>query len=142
MARRDAGQAPAWDAILRTEWWDLAHAFGTSVEGWMCLVARHHVVSLADLTDGAAAELGPLVVGVSRALHAAVGCAKTYVVQFAEHPRHRHVHVHVVPRADDLPEEYRGPGVFSLLGVDPALEVSERRRDEIAGVMRGALGAA
>jgi diadenosine tetraphosphate (Ap4A) HIT family hydrolase len=84
VARRDAGHAPPWDLIVRTPNWDIVHADGTSVEGWTVLVARRHLTAVADLTDAEAAELGPLIKHVSRALHETVGCVKTYVVQFAE----------------------------------------------------------
>lgn len=57
--RRDAGDAPSWNLILRTPGWDVAHAFGTALEGWLVLAARTHVTALADLTDEQAAELGP-----------------------------------------------------------------------------------
>lgn len=138
-ARRDAGDAPPWDSIARTPGWDVVHATGTAVEGWLVLVARRHVAAVADLTDGEAAELGPLLTGVSRALHDVTGCQKTYVVQFAEHPRHRHVHVHLIPRAHDLPDDQRGPGIFSRLGVADDEVVPEARRDEIAVGVRARL---
>jgi hypothetical protein len=38
------------------------------------------------MTDAEASDLGPLIAAVSCGLRAVVGCAKTYVVQFAEHP--------------------------------------------------------
>lgn len=50
--RRDAGGAPPWDQIVRTPTWDVAHAFGTTIEGWTVLVLRRHVASVAELTDG------------------------------------------------------------------------------------------
>src|SRR5215204_4798093 len=68
VARRDRGDAPPWDRIHRTEHWDVAHAFGTSLEGWLVIVARRHVASIAELDDEAAAELGPLIRDLSRAL--------------------------------------------------------------------------
>lgn len=128
--RRDRGEAPLWDRIRRTPGWDVVHAFGTSVEGWLVLVARRHVTAVSALTDDEAAEVGPLLKEVSRALEAVVGCPKTYVVQFAEHPDHPHVHIHVIPRAAELPIEHRGPGAFALLGVaDP---VTDDRMDALA----------
>src|SRR4051794_1035506 len=87
--RRDGGGAPPWDAIVRYRNWDLVHAFGTSLEGWLVLVTRRHIATVAEMTDDEAAELGPLIKAVSVALAAAVGCAKTYVVQFAEAADHR-----------------------------------------------------
>src|SRR3954462_10859640 len=92
IGRRDAGVAPAWDAVLRSPGWDVAHAFGSAIEGWTELIVRRHITSVAPLDDHEAAELGPLIRDVSKAVQAVVGCDKTYVVQFAEHPDHPHVH--------------------------------------------------
>lgn len=121
---------------MRTLSWDVAHAFDTSIEGWIVLVARRHITALADLSEAEAATLGPLIAAVSRALRDTVGCEKTYVVQFAEHPRHRHVHVHVIARPIDLPPEERGPGIFSRLEASPAHRVSEDRMNQIAHDLR------
>jgi len=137
--RRDAGDAPPWDAIVRYRNWDLVHAFGTSLDGWMVLVARRHIAAVADLTDEEAAELGPLVKAVSMALADVVGCEKTYVVQFAEAERHRHVHVHVIPRQPDQAPELKGPRIFSRLGVPESDAVTVERMDEIGLAVRGLL---
>jgi diadenosine tetraphosphate (Ap4A) HIT family hydrolase len=134
--RRDAGDAPPWDAIMRTPWWDVVHAYGTAIEGWTVLVVRRHITAVADLTDDEAAELGPLIKEVSRAIQAAVDCDKTYVVQFAEHLDHPHVHVHVIPRARDLPDDRRGPRIFSMLGVADHDCVPEARMNELAVELR------
>ena len=125
-----------WDAILRADHWDVAHSFNTSLEGWLVLVVRRHVEALADLTDAEAAELGPLIRRVSQALQAVTGCVKTYVAQFAEDPRHNHVHVHVIARYADQPEHLNGPRIFDLVGVDASDAVSELRMTEIAQRIR------
>jgi diadenosine tetraphosphate (Ap4A) HIT family hydrolase len=130
--RRRRGEAPIWDHIAATEGWDVAHAFGTDIEGWCVVVARRHITSLAELTDDEAAELGPLVRDLSQALEIVVGSTKTYLAQFAEHPDHRHVHLHVIPRSDELPPDSRGPGVFSRLGLPERDWVPEDRRTELA----------
>ena len=96
------------------------------------LVVRRHITAVADMTDAEALELGPLVKAVSAALQEAVGCVKTYVVQFAEHPLHPHVHVHVIPRFADQPNELQGPRVFSALGVPDDQCVPEARMNAIA----------
>jgi len=137
--RRDAGDAPLWDRILRTQRWDVVHAFGTSLEGWLCLIVRRHITAVADLSDDEAAELGSLVKQVSAALQEVVDCDKTYVVQFAEHVNHPHVHFHVIPRPRDLADDHQGPRVFSLLGVPTEQEVPEARRDEIAAQLAALL---
>jgi diadenosine tetraphosphate (Ap4A) HIT family hydrolase len=105
------------------------------VEGWTVLVIRRHVASLGEMTDEEASQLGPLIQRVSRALGEVVGCAKTYVAQFAENPLHRHVHFHIIPRATDQPEELQGPRVFAGLGVPDNRSVPEARMNEIAVAM-------
>ncbi len=134
--RRDDGTAPPWDAIVRTEGWDLAHAYDASLEGWLVLVARRHITALSQMTEGEAQELGLLIVRVSAALEAATGCERTYIAQFAEHPDHRHVHVHVIPRPADLPGDQCGPRIFSRLGVDDAQRVPETRLNNLAARLR------
>ena len=89
-----------------------------------------------DLTDSEAGEIGPLIKQVSQALRQVMGCVKTYVAQFAEHPLHPHVHVHVIPIAADQAEDQRGPRVFSQLGIPAELCVSDKRMNDIAADMR------
>jgi diadenosine tetraphosphate (Ap4A) HIT family hydrolase len=132
VARRDRGQAPTWDVIFRTGCWDVAHCYGTSVEGWLVLVTREHRTAIADLNVAESQELGPLLALTSSALHEALGSVKTYVVQFAEHPMHPHVHFHVIPRQADHPDALKGPRIFQCLGVPDDEAVPESRMDEIA----------
>lgn len=139
--RRDAGDAPVWDSIWRTDYWDVAHSLNTSLPGWLVLVARRHVAAVAELSEAEAVELGRLIRQVSLALRAVTGCLKTYVVQFAEHPDHPHVHVHVIPRMADLPESKRGPGIFNFVGVPPERRIGEEEMDAIALKIREALKA-
>lgn len=139
VARRDAGDAPVWDSVLRTPGWDVAHASGTAVEGWLVLVVRRHIAAVANLTDAEAAELGPLIKRVSQALHDVTGCEKTYVVQFAESADHRHVHIHVIPRRPDLPDDQRGPRIFTQLGLPEEDGVPEARMDALAMQLRAEL---
>lgn len=139
LARRDAGEAPLWDGIVRTESWDVVHCDSTSLLGWTVLIVRRHVAAVADLTDAEAAALGPLVRDVSRALHEVTGCEKTYVAQFAEHPQHRHVHVHVVPRREGLDEDQIGPGIFRFLGVAESDRLGEDVMDDFSRRLRSRL---
>ncbi len=137
--RRDAGEAPDWDAIVRTDHWDVVHSFNTALEGWLVLVTRQHRNALAELSEGEAAELGPLAVRVSQALLQVSGCEKTYLAQFAEHPDHRHVHVHLIPRGADHPADAIGPNVFRLIGESAADRITDDRMDELARALRRAL---
>lgn len=135
VARRDRGEAPRWDQILRTKHWDVVHCWPTRHEGWLVLATRIHRSSIAELNDGESEELGPLLRLVSQALGEKVGAVKTYVAQFAEHPLHPHVHFHVIPRAVDHPDALMGPRVFDQLG-DETSAVPEARMNELAAAVR------
>lgn len=139
VAARDAGARPLWDCIYRTPAWDVAHAFNTALPGWLVLVARRHVATVAELTPEESVALGLLITRVSQALHAVTHCAKTYVIQFAEAPGHAHVHVHIVPRMPDLPADRRGPQIFGYLGVAEPERVTETAMDAIAQPIRAYL---
>ena len=137
--QRDSGAAPLWDSIIRTDQWDVVHSYDTSLLGWIVLVPRRHIEAIDELTESEAHELGDLLRRVSACLKQRLKCAKTYVMQFAEHPQHPHVHFHVVPRMPDIPVENVGAKVFNFLGVDDAVRVTEREMDELGRWMRDAL---
>jgi len=136
VARRDAGTAPLWDSIHRTGGFDIAHAYNTSLPGWIVIVARRHLAAVSDLSDEEAAELGSLIHSVSIGLKATVGCIKTYVMQFAESDGHNHVHFHIVPRMADLPDDCKGANIFRCLGVEDALRVPESEMNRIGQELR------
>lgn len=120
--------------------WRVAHAFGTALPGWLVVVPRRHVTALDELTAEEAAELGPLLRGVTAAMRGVLGCAKSYVALFAEAEGFAHVHFHVIPRAADLEADLRGPRVFGLLGGDPERHVPDAVMDDIAASLASALG--
>ncbi|MGW3607967.1 HIT family protein [Micromonospora sp. NPDC005161] len=134
------GTLPARELVAADEHWRIAHAFETALPGWLVLVPRRHVDSIADLTDAEAASLGTWQVRLSRALRIVTGCAKTYVVQFAEKEGFAHVHFHVVPRMPDLPDDRRGPRIFAYLGASEEQRVNEQQQDELATELRAQLG--
>jgi diadenosine tetraphosphate (Ap4A) HIT family hydrolase len=132
VARRDAGAAPLWDSIYRTQYWDVAHCYGTALPGWLVLIVHRHIASIDELTEEEAGESGLLLRRTSAALKVVTGCVKTYVLQFAEHPEHPHVHFHVVPRMADLPEDRKGTNIFGYFNVPVNEQVSEEEMNRIA----------
>jgi diadenosine tetraphosphate (Ap4A) HIT family hydrolase len=128
--------APPREHVASDAHWRVAHAFDTTLPGWLVLLPRRHVTSIADLTGAEAATLGAWQVRLSRALHAVTGCAWTYVAQFAENEGFRHVHFHVVPRMPDQPGDRRGPAVFGHLGAAPGVRLDEAARDALALALR------
>jgi len=114
----------------------VAHCYDTALPGWLVLVARRHIQSLDELTDPEAVELGRLIQRISSALKEVTGCVKTYVLQFAESPKHQHVHFHIIPRMADLPENHRSIRIFGYLGVPVEERVSRDVMNKIAGKIR------
>jgi diadenosine tetraphosphate (Ap4A) HIT family hydrolase len=125
------GRLPPRDRVGGDDLWRVALAFDSALPGWLVLIPRRHVTSIAELTDAEAASLGTWQVRLSRALRAVLGCQKTYVAQFAEAEGFAHVHFHIVPRPADLSEDLRGPRIFRLLGADESARVDATAMDEI-----------
>ncbi|MEU0517739.1 HIT family protein [Streptosporangium sp. NPDC006007] len=123
---------PPRERIAADDHWRTAHAINTALPGWLVLVPRRHVTTIASLTDAEAAALGLWQVRLSRALQETTGCVKTYVAQFAEQEGFSHLHFHIVPRMRDLPDDLRGPKVFGLLGRTGADRVHADQMDETA----------
>jgi diadenosine tetraphosphate (Ap4A) HIT family hydrolase len=124
---------PPRERIVVTDHWRVAHAFDTSLRGWLVLDAREHVTALDELPEAAHSELGDLLGRLSAALRAETDCVKTYVMQFSEAAGFDHLHVHLVPRMADQPEESRGPRVFRHLGPEAVGELLDAdERDAVA----------
>lgn len=121
---------------MHTDHWRVAHAFNSTLAGWLVLVPTRHVLAFTELKPAAADELGGVVRRMSTALEAVTGCVKTYLMQFSEAAGYAHLHLHLVPRLRDHPEDARGPRVFSFLTDDETQWLPESERDEIALALR------
>jgi diadenosine tetraphosphate (Ap4A) HIT family hydrolase len=127
---------PSRERIFDNGVWRVAHAFSSALPGWMVVVPRRHVLSLSELTAREATSLGPVLAGLSRALERELGARKAYVVFFAEAEGFAHLHLHVIPRSDDLPTEHHGPGVFHYLEQPQNQWVTPTTMDQIADRLR------
>lgn len=72
---------PPRDDVVHTEHWRVAHAFNSTLPGWLVLLPTRHLTSFTELTPEAADELGGLVRRLGIALEAVTGCVKTYLMQ-------------------------------------------------------------
>ena len=141
LRKRDRGEAPPWDSIYRSDYWDLAHAYNTSYLGWLVLIVRRHIEALDEMTFAEAADLGALIREVSLALKQQIGCQKTYVMQFAESADHPHVHFHLVPRMPDQAPADIAYRVMRQLGVPLAERCDETEMNALALAIRRQLEA-
>ena len=129
---------PPREDVVHTDHWRFAHAFNSTLPGWLVLVPTRHVLSFTDLSPAEADELGGLVRRMSIALERVTGSVKTYLMQFSEADGFSHLHLHLVPRLAEHPAEARGPAVFALMATDEARWLPETERDEVALALRAA----
>lgn len=134
-----AASLPPRDDIVSSRHWRVAHAFNSTLRGWLVLLPTRHITSFTDLTPEAADELGGLVRRLGAALETVTSCVKTYLMQFSEAEGFSHLHLHLVPRSPNHPEETRGPRVFAYLSDDRAQWLAESERDALALAVRAAL---
>jgi len=134
-------ERPPREQVYLDPHWRVAHAFGTAQPGWLVVLPRRHVLALDELTPAEAAGLGPVLRAVTAALREVTGCDKTYVALFAEAEGFGHVHFHVIPRHAGLDRDLRGPGIFALMGGDPAGHVPDDDMDDLARRLAAALPA-
>lgn len=130
---------PPREDVVHTDHWRVSHAFNSSLPGWLVLAPTRHLTSFTELTPEAADELGGLVRRLGTALEAVTGCVKTYLMQFSEAEGFSHLHLHLVPRLPDHPEDARGPRVFAYMTDDEAQWLPTTERDAIALSVRAAL---
>jgi diadenosine tetraphosphate (Ap4A) HIT family hydrolase len=121
--------------------WRVAHAIDVPVSGWLVVVCRRHVTSMGELTAEEAASLGPLLRAASRALERAFAVRKAYMAFFAEAKDFEHLHIHVLPRLRELPEERRGPRIFLSIQDLESIDTTEMNRvaDELRPLIEQAM---
>ncbi len=137
--QQGSASLPPREDILHTRHWRIVHAFNSTLPGWLVLVPTRHVTAFTQLTPAAADELGGLVRRLSAALECVTGCAKTYLMQFSEAEGFSHLHLHLVPRSVDHPDDARGPRVFAYLTEDETQWLPADDLDRLALSLRAAL---
>lgn len=103
------------ETIYNGAHWVLEHAYPTKVRGWLVLVLKRHATAMHELSVHEFAEFQELMPKIIAMLHTSFGCTKEYILCLAESEGFEHVHVHIVPRASDLPVEFRGTKIFGLM---------------------------
>lgn len=84
-------------------------AEGRTYLGYVFVETKRHVPTLSDLTPEEGAALGRQVARVSQALREVLGVVHMYAFVLGEHAPH--VHIHLIGRYPDAPQEYWGTRV-------------------------------
>jgi diadenosine tetraphosphate (Ap4A) HIT family hydrolase len=106
--------------IVEGRYWLIEHAYPTRLRGWLVIVLKRHVEALHELSREEFAELSELQALTVRLLHEELGCAKEYMVCFAEAEHFQHIHFHVVAKPRDLPDELKGTKIFTMINITEA----------------------
>ncbi len=79
---------------------------------------KRHVEALHDLTHEEFRELADFQYRLAQVMQSRVSIEKEYMMCFAEVKHFKRVHIHFVAKPQDLPQEAKGPCIFSYLNVD------------------------
>ena len=129
-------ELPPRELIFDDGNWRVVHAFGSAIPGWLVVVCRRHITSMSQLSPQEAAVLGPLLVSLSDALEKSLSAHKAYVAFLAEAEGFEHLHIHVVPRKEDMPPEQRGKYIFDWLNVPEDKAIPDEEADRIASELQ------
>jgi diadenosine tetraphosphate (Ap4A) HIT family hydrolase len=84
----DAGDQ-GW--LLRTDSWGVSAHPSIAVPGWVAVQTIRHTEGLADLSRREAADLGPLLCRVSKAVTRVTGSPRVYTYSLGEGCAHTHI---------------------------------------------------
>ena len=127
---------PPREGVYDDGLWRVAHAYTSSLAGWMVIVAHRHIESLAEMTPAEAETLGPLIQRLSGALEAVTNATKCYVIFLAEAPGFAHTHIHIVPRLPDAPPERLSMGALEYLGQPESEWLTAAQMDQVSTEVR------
>jgi diadenosine tetraphosphate (Ap4A) HIT family hydrolase len=98
--------------------WIVDHAYPTTHLGWLVILPKRHIEALHELTIEEFQELAQIEYKLVQVMHLDPSIQKEYLMCFAEGEGFHHVHIHIVPKAADLPAQLKDPRIFALLHVD------------------------
>ena len=83
-----------------------------AIVGWMLMISRRHCSNPAAMDDDEARDLGTSVRHFERTLQRVTGAERIYTAALGEQARH--LHIHMVPRYAQMPNNVSGWAVFDL----------------------------
>ena len=131
--RANAGEiSPPGGVIYQDAYWRLEHSLRpATLAGWLILKPLRHCEGLEELSEAEAEALGPLQRRACASLRAVTAAEKVYVIFLGEAVAH--LHLHLIPRSADHPDDLRGPRVFELLR--RSAEMGQGAPDEAAAAI-------
>ncbi|OGH10906.1 MAG: hypothetical protein A2857_04690 [Candidatus Levybacteria bacterium RIFCSPHIGHO2_01_FULL_36_15] len=114
-----SGEKPLFpeSRMYEGKYWVVEHAYPVSIKGWIVVMLKRHCEALHELTQDEFKELAFLQEKIAKTMHTILKSKKEYIACFAEGKGFNHLHLHLIAKPQDLPEEFKGSAVFSLLKV-------------------------
>jgi diadenosine tetraphosphate (Ap4A) HIT family hydrolase len=92
-----------------------------------------------DLTREEFQELADIQYRLAQVMRFRASIEKEYMMCFAEAEYFHHIHVHFVAKPEDLPQEAKGPRIFSYLNVDQQSALPPNEIKELCEELKEAL---
>jgi len=124
------------DPIYKGNYWIVEHAYPSGVLGWNVIVLLRHCEKLHELSLEEWTELAKIQEAVTKSMHKIGKLEKEYLACFAEVEGFKHIHFHVIPKREDLPNEFVGTKSFQYLKVGIEESIKENTIIEYCSEMR------
>jgi len=126
--------------ILEGTYWMLEHAFPVLLKGWLVLVLKRHAEAFHELTNVEFVEFNVLLKKSVLLLRLVLGCKKEYIMHLAEGKGYKHVHIHIIARQNNLPKEFQGTKIFSLIGDKGNGTIPANKIKSLCEILKGKIG--
>ncbi|MBU6450649.1 MAG: HIT family protein [Cyanobacteria bacterium REEB67] len=97
--------------VYENEHWLLRHSTETNLEGYLILESRRHCLDFAEASEAELASYGPTIGLAMKAIKNVVQPYRIYTFSLAESMPH--LHVHLIPRGEDMPRAWIGRGIMA-----------------------------
>jgi diadenosine tetraphosphate (Ap4A) HIT family hydrolase len=133
-------EVPAHGVVVKTDRWLVRHAPAPyGLAGWIVIQPIRHIAGPEYFNDEEARDFGPFLRHCQRVLKETTGALRMYNAVMAESVPH--MHVHLVPRYEDMPLGLKGWSVFDVHRLAEAgeLHVDPTSVEDIVSRFRQAL---
>jgi len=102
--------------LIETDHTVVEHIYPVKILGWLVVTPKEHVTKLSDLNYDQFTDLFKVMYPSVKILKRILPeYEKEYILCLAEKGGFNHIHIHVIPKCFDLPEQYHGKNIFSIL---------------------------
>jgi diadenosine tetraphosphate (Ap4A) HIT family hydrolase len=113
--------------IFQDDNWLIRHSSETNILGYLILESRRHFLDLSFANESELQSYATLLARAISAVRTVIKPERVYTFTLSEAVPH--YHVHIIPRTDAIPRNYRGRGILSY-PLSPTADPSLRAETE------------